>query len=136
LLAVGQGRCEVDERDVGIRGCAAGGRDRVGDPRPGAEVVEPRSADRSGDVDDELCHRGSAGVHRGPQWRDDDVRPSAMQRVHRQDGRDRNGEPSREHSTVLHAAIVAAEVLRQGVALHELVQLRRHRFPARAGDVQ
>ena len=52
------------------------------------------------------------------------------------DGRDRNGEPSREHLTVLHAAIVAAEALRQRVALHELVQLRRDCFPARAGDMQ
>ncbi len=54
LLAVRERRREVHERDVGLPGCAAGGRDRVRDPRPGGEVVEARPPDGAGDVDDEL----------------------------------------------------------------------------------
>ncbi len=60
-----------------------------------------------------------------------------MQRVEDQDGCDRNGEPRDEQMSMLHAAIVAAEGLRQVGALHKLAQLRRDvAVPALAGDVQ
>ncbi len=54
LLAVGERRGEVDERDVGARRRSACRRDRVGDPRAGRQVVEARPADGPCDVDDEL----------------------------------------------------------------------------------
>ena len=53
LLAVGERRREVDERDVGLRRRAAGAGHRVGHARSLRQAVEPSTTDRADDVDDD-----------------------------------------------------------------------------------
>lgn len=121
LLAVRERRREVDERDVRLRGSPAGGRDRIRDAGPRGEVVEAGLPDGTCDVDDQGggCGR-RARVRRSAQRWDCDVRRATMEDARRdQDDTDGDGESGGEQAAVVHAAIVAAEALRQGVGFHE-----------------
>jgi hypothetical protein len=61
LLAVGKRCGEVDEVELGSLGRASRTGDRVGNPRPLRQPVEPGTADRARNVDDE---RRGAGARR------------------------------------------------------------------------
>ena len=68
LLAVGDGRGEVDEVERRLRPRAPRLRDRVVDPAALREAIEARPRDRPGDVDDDLPYGRLLGLQaqRGP----------------------------------------------------------------------
>ena len=64
LLAVCEGRGEIDQREVGSAGGAPGARDRVGDPGALSQPEKPWPANCADDVHDQESHSGRmAGRH-------------------------------------------------------------------------